>query len=358
MNTGIVRIGGVEIGSDRPVAIQSMTKTDTRDVAATVCQINELAAAGCEIVRVSVADMEAAHAVGEIRRAVKIPLAADIHFDYRLALESIRQGVDKVRINPGNIGDRLRVKQVADAARERGIPIRIGVNGGSLDAVLFHKYGGVTAEALVESAVDQADMLSMCGFNDIVVSIKTSDVYLTVEACRLFHEKKTGIPQHIGITEAGAVISGLVKSTVGMYELLSSGIGDTIRISLSGDPVGEVIAAKTLLQTMAGANIGKIRQTGGVELISCPTCGRCRINITGIINEIERRTSMIHTNRHIKVAVMGCAVNGPGESRGADVGITGGDGKALLFKKGVPQYQVPESDLVETLIKEIHTLII
>ena len=348
--TNKILIGNVAIGAGSPIAIQSMTNTDTRDAKATVNQIFELRDAGCDIVRVSIADMESARVIGEIRRAIDIPLVADIHFDHRLALECIRQGVDKIRINPGNIGDRARVKQVADAARERNIPIRIGVNGGSLDRELIKKYGNATAEALVESAVMQAESLNMCGFYNIVVSIKSSDVFLTVEACRRFHEKNTGIPQHIGITETGTLTSGLVKSTIGIYELLRSGIGDTIRVSLTGDPTEEVIAAKTLLRTMGKASNAA---RGGVELISCPTCGRCRIDLIGAANEIERRIRMIKTDKHIKAAVMGCSVNGPGEARGADVGIAGGNGKAVLFKHGVPLYQVPESDLADTLINEI-----
>ena len=395
-STNIINIGGVEIGADRRIAVQSMTKTDTRDVAATAAQIRALADVGCDIVRMSVLDMAAATAIGEIRRAlaeetgagigagvgagtragtgaVGVPLVADIHFDHRLALESIRQGVDKVRINPGNIGDRSRVKEVADAARERGVPIRIGVNGGSLDRELARKYGGVTAEALVESALTQAEVLNMCGFYDIVVSIKSSDVFLTVEACRLFHSKKTGIPQHIGITEAGTATSGIVKSTIGLYDMLREGIGDTLRISLTGDPVEEVIAAKTLMQTLGQANIGRTggsggfgegvgahgggARIGGIELISCPTCGRCKTDITGFINEIERRLHGIRTDKHIKVAVMGCAVNGPGEARGADVGVAGGDGRALIFKHGEPLYQVPESELVDALFRELMSIV-
>ncbi|MCL2060754.1 MAG: (E)-4-hydroxy-3-methylbut-2-enyl-diphosphate synthase [Oscillospiraceae bacterium] len=378
INTNIVKIGDIEIGADRRIAVQSMTKTDTRDAAATAEQIRELALAGCDIVRMSVPDMAAAAAVGPIRRmageggAPSVPLVADIHFDHRLALESIRQGIDKVRINPGNIGDRSRVKEVADAARERRVPIRIGVNGGSLDKELLGKYGGVTAEALVESAIMQADALNMCGFYDIVVSIKASDVFLTVEACRLFHSKNTGIPQHIGITEAGTATSGLVKSTIGLYDLLRDGIGDTLRISLTGDPVEEVIAAKTLLHTLGQAGIGRTGgrggasggeigesrgEYGGIELISCPTCARCKTDIVSKINGIERKLHSIKTGKHIKVAVMGCAVNGPGEARGADVGVAGGDGKALIFKHGEPQYQVPESEIADALFKELMSIV-
>ena len=350
--TNIVKIGSIEIGAGRPIAIQSMTKTDTRDIAATINQIRELKTIGCDIIRMAIVDMEAAAAVGEIRRAIgtETPLVADIHFDYRLALECIRQGIDKIRINPGNIGDRDRVRQVAAAAKERGVPIRIGVNGGSLDKALLRKYGGAaTAEALVESAVEQADVLNMCGFYDIVVSLKSSDVFLTVEACRLFHKQNTGIPQHIGITETGTIISGLVKSTIGLYELLRDGIGDTLRISLTGDPVDEVIAAKTLMQTLTG--------NGGIDLISCPTCGRCKLNIADIINKLERRLQGIRTDKHITVAVMGCAVNGPGEARRADIGVAGGDGRAMLFKFGEPQYYISESTLADTLINEIMTYV-
>ena len=357
--TNTVRIGDVEIGARNPVAIQSMTNTDTRDAASTLAQIHELKSAGCDIVRVAVPDMAAAAAIGEIRRsAAGIPLVADIHFDYRLALECIRQGIDKIRINPGNIGDRQRVKQVADAARERGIPIRIGVNGGSLSKEIMQKYGAVTTEALVASALAQAEELNACGFYDIVVSIKASDVFLTVDACRLFDQKNTGIPQHIGITESGTVAAGLVKSTIGLCDLLRDGIGDTVRISLTGDPADEVVAARTLLRTIGGSGHGRYGNarpypSKGVELVSCPTCGRCRIDVIRVAREVERQTSGIQTGRNIKVAIMGCAVNGPGEARDADIGIAGGDGKALLFKHGEPQYQVPEPDLVSTLMKEI-----
>ena len=353
--TNLIRIGAVEIGAGRPVAIQSMTITDTRDAVATVNQIRELTETGCDIVRVSVPDMEAARAISDIRRAIDIPLVADIHFDYRLALECMRRGADKIRINPGNIGDRTRVKQVADAAKEHQIPIRIGVNGGSLSKESLMKYGGVTPDALVESAVTQAELLNLFGFYDIVVSIKASDVFLTVEACKKFHEKGTGIPQHIGITEAGTLTSGLVKSTIGIYELLRSGVGDTIRISLTGDPVEEVVAAKTLLNAMHIEG----RAQGGIELISCPKCGRCTIDLIGIAKEIECRIYKIKTDKHFKVAVMGCVVNGPGEAREADVGIAGGGNKkALLFKRGKPQYQVPESEISDILMKEILSMVI
>jgi len=359
--TNIVKIGAVEIGGGRPVAVQSMTNTDTRDVASTVKQIRELEDAGCDIVRFAVPDMEAAAAAGEIRRGVSAPLVADIHFDYRLALECIRQGIDKVRINPGNIGDRSRVKAVADAARERGIPIRIGVNGGSLDKDMLEKYGKITPEALAESALSQAEILNMCGFYDIVVSIKSSDVFMTVEACRLFDEKKTGIPQHIGVTESGTATPGLVKSAIGIYELLRLGIGDTARVSLTSDPIDEVIAAKAILRTFnemngGGGVDGAGSGAPGIEIISCPTCGRCRIDLIGAAKEIERRICKIKTGRHIKVAVMGCAVNGPGEARGADIGIAGGDGDALLFKRGKPLRKIAESDIVDALIKEIQSI--
>ena len=351
-STRLIKIGAVEIGAGRPIAVQSMTKTDTRDVQSTVRQIRELQDVGCDIVRLSVVDMEAARAFGEIRKAVDAPLVADIHFDYRLALESIRQGADKVRINPGNIGDSERVRQVAEAAGERGIPIRIGVNGGSLERELLVKYGGVTAEALVESAVFQLELLNIFGFYDTVISIKASDVQLTVDACRLFDSKKTGVPQHIGITEAGTPVTGIVKSTVGLYELLREGIGDTIRYSLTGDPIDEVIAARTLLQTLE-----KDGCSGGVELVSCPTCGRCRVDMVDFVRGIERHIYNIKTNRHIKIAIMGCAVNGPGEARGADIGAAFGDGRAALFKHGKILYHVPMPELAETLLKEIEQLL-
>jgi len=364
-NTYQVNIGDVSIGAENPVAIQSMTKTDTRDVASTVAQIRELAESGCDIIRLAVNDMEAAAAIGEIRReAAGVPLVADIHFDYRLALESIRQGIDKVRINPGNIGDRSRVMRVAESAKERGVPIRIGVNGGSLERALLDKHGGVTAAALVESAINQAEELNLCGFYDIVVSIKTSDVFLTVEACRLFDEKNTGIPQHIGVTEAGTPVAGLVKSTIGLYDLLRGGIGDTLRVSLTGNPIDEVAAARTLLQTLTNDKNNPHIRTGGlsghdrgIELISCPTCGRCNTDLMGITREIERRIQKIRTGGHIKVAVMGCAVNGPGEAKSADLGVACGDGTALLFKRGERLYNVPERDIIGALIKELAPLL-
>lgn len=360
MLTKLIRIGDVEIGAGKPLAIQSMTNTDTRDVMATARQIAELRDTGCDIVRFAVPDMEAARAIGAIRKAAAgVPLVADIHFDYRLALESIRQGIDKVRINPGNIGDRSRVKMVADAARERGIPIRIGVNGGSVGKQILAKYGKVTADALVESAVNQAEELNLCGFYDIIVSIKASDVFMTVDACTKFDKVGSGIPQHIGITEAGTRTPGLVKSTIGIYELLRAGIGDTFRFSLTGDPIEEVVAAKALIQALRGGGINDraINARGGVELISCPTCGRCRFDMARIAEEVERRVRTVHTDRHIKAAVMGCEVNGPGEARDADVGIAGGDGGGLLFKHGKPMYRAPESELIDALMKEIDSLI-
>ena len=347
--TNLIRIGNVEIGAGRPVAIQSMTTSDTRDAEATIGQLRALREAGCDIARVAIPDMEAARAFGGIRGSAGMPLVADIHFDYRLALECIRQGADKVRINPGNIGGRDRVKQVADTAKERGIPIRIGVNGGSLEKTLLEKYGGVTADALCESAVNQAEMLNMCGFYDIVVSIKSSDVFLTVDACRLFDEKRTGIPQHIGLTESGALIAGLVKSTIALYELLRRGIGDTLRVSLTGDHVEEVVAAKALLRALGRA--------AGVEIISCPTCGRCKVDMIPIVKDVERRILGIKTDRRIKAAIMGCAVNGPGEARDADVGAACGAGKALLFKRGEPLYQVPQEQIADALLREIESII-
>ena len=348
--TNLIRIGGVEIGAGRPVAIQSMTTTDTRDVASTVSQIKRLQEAGCEIARIAVPDMEAAAATAKIRRSIDIPLVADIHFDYRLALECIRLGIDKVRINPGNIGDRSRVKQVADAARERGVPIRIGVNGGSLDRELLRKYGRVTAESLCESAVNQADMLNMCGFYDVVVSIKASGVFMTVDACLLFDARRTGIPQHVGLTESGTPTAGLVKSTITLYELLRQGVGDTLRVSLTGDHVEEVIAAKTLLRTLG-------RHENGIEIVSCPTCGRCKVDLVSVVRDVERVVSRIKTDKYIKVAIMGCAVNGPGEARDADVGVACGDGRALLFKHGEKMYPIPPPELAATLLHEITALL-
>ena len=341
-----INIGGVKIGGDNPIAIQSMCNTDTRDVKATVDQIKRLEKAGCEIIRVAVPDMEAAECIRDIKKSIDIPLVADIHFDYRLALRCMENGIDKIRINPGNIGSADRVKQVADMAKRNGIPIRIGVNSGSLEKNLVEKYGGVTPQGLVESALGHIKLLEEKDFYDIAVSIKASNVPFSVEVYELLSDT-VDYPLHVGITEAGTVWGGTVKSAVGIGAILSRGIGDTIRVSLTGDPVEEIYAAKEILKSL------ELRKFG-VEFISCPTCGRTSIDLIKIANEVEERVRNIDKN--IKVAVMGCAVNGPGEAREADIGIAGGHGEGLIFKKGQILRKVPEDRLVEELLKEIELL--
>ena len=342
----IVNIGGVKIGGDNPVAIQSMCNTDTRDVKATVNQIHELENAGCEIIRVAVPDMVAAKAVADIKKQIHISLVVDIHFDYRLALECMKNGADKVRINPGNIGDRDRVKQVVEMAKEREIPIRIGVNGGSLERELLQKYGGVTADALVESAMGHVAILDELNFNNVVVSIKISDVPKMLCAYRKFNEI-SDIPLHIGVTESGTLKGGTVKSAVGIGALLAEGIGDTMRVSLTANPVEEIYAAYDIQKVLG------MRKTGA-EIVSCPTCGRTQLDLISIANEVEKRAANI--DKPIKIAVMGCAVNGPGEAREADIGIAGGKGEGLIFKKGEIIKKVPQDSLVDELMKEIETL--
>lgn len=342
----IVNIGGVKIGGDNPVAIQSMCNTDTRDVKATVNQIHELENTGCEIIRVAVPDMVAAKAVADIKKQIHIPLVVDIHFDYRLALECMKNGADKVRINPGNIGDRDRVKQVVEMAKEREIPIRIGVNGGSLERELLQKYGGVTADALVESAMGHVEILDELNFNNVVVSIKISDVPKMLCAYRKFNEI-SDIPLHIGVTESGTLKGGTIKSAVGIGALLAEGIGDTMRVSLTANPVEEIYAAYDIQKVLG------MRKTGA-EIVSCPTCGRTQLDLISIANEVEKRAANI--DKPIKIAVMGCAVNGPGEAREADIGIAGGKGEGLIFKKGEIIKKVPQDRLVDELMKEIETL--
>lgn len=341
-----VNAGGVKIGGGNRISIQSMCNTDTRDSKATVAQIIRLEEAGCEIIRVAVPDMEAAEAIAEIKRNIHIPLVADIHFDYRLALKCIENGIDKVRINPGNIGSRDRVKLVADAAKAAGIPIRIGVNGGSLERRLVEKYGGATADALVESALGHVEILDDVNFNDIVVSIKVSNVPVMLDAYRKFSEC-SDIPLHVGVTESGTERMGTIKSSIGIGALLSEGIGDTIRVSLTADPVREVYAAKDILRILG-------ERERGIEFVSCPTCGRTQIDLISIANEVESRLANVEKN--IKVAVMGCVVNGPGEARDADIGIAGGNGEGLIFKKGEIIRKVPENDIVDELIKEIEKI--
>lgn len=341
-----IMVGKVPVGGGAPVTIQSMCNTRTNDVRATVRQIAELAAAGCQIIRVAVPDLAAAQAIGEIKKYSPIPLVVDIHFDYRLALECVEQGCDAVRINPGNIGSPERVRAVADACRERGIPIRIGVNGGSLEKELLEKYGGVTPEALVESAFGHIRLLEGCGFQDICVSLKSSSVPVTMKAYELM-ARESDYPLHIGVTETGTPKMGILKSAIGIGGLLALGIGDTMRVSLSADPVEEVYAAKDILKA-AGL------RRDGPELISCPTCGRTQINLIALANEVEERLKAV--DKPITVAVMGCVVNGPGEARAADVGIAGGVGEGLLFKKGEIVKKVPQEALVDELFGLIESL--
>lgn len=341
-----MNIGGVVIGGGAPVAIQSMCSTATEDVAATVAQILRLEQAGCQIIRVAVPTMEAAAAIGAIKKVIHIPLVADIHFDYRLALRCAAEGVDKIRINPGNIGSHERVRAVAETCREHRIPIRIGVNGGSLEKPLLAKYGGVTAQALVDSAMGHVQLLNDCGFDDICLSVKCSHVPTNMAAYSLL-SRETDYPLHLGVTEAGTPEMGVLKSAIGIGGLLCQGVGDTIRVSLTADPVEEVIAAKKILQA---AGIRK----SGPDLISCPTCGRTKYDMIPIAREVERRLQ--GCTKPITVAVMGCAVNGPGEARSADVGIAGGDGEGLLFRKGEILYKVPQDKLVDALMAEIERL--
>ena len=341
-----MNIGGVTIGGGAAVAIQSMCSTRTEDVAATVAQILRLEQAGCEIVRVAVPTMEAAQAIGQIKKAIHIPLVADIHFDYRLALQCAAEGVDKIRINPGNIGSQERVRAVAEACRLHHIPIRIGVNGGSLEKPLLEQYGGVTAQALVDSAMGHVRLLNDCGFDDICLSVKCSHVPTNMQAYTLL-SRQTDYPLHLGVTEAGTPEMGVLKSAIGIGGLLCQGIGDTIRVSLTADPVEEVVAAKRILQAID-------MRRSGPNLISCPTCGRTKYDMIPIAREVERR--LRDCTKPITVAVMGCAVNGPGEARNADVGIAGGDGEGLLFRKGEILYKVPQEHLVDALMAEIEKL--
>ncbi len=338
-----IRVGDIFVGGDSPISVQSMTNTDTRDIKATADQIKSLEAAGCDIVRLAILDNEAATAIGEIKKLVKIPLVADIHYDYRLAVECMKNGVDKIRLNPGNIGGNDRVKIVAGMAKERGIPIRIGVNSGSVEKGILDKFGGVTAEGMVESALAHVAMLENVDFNDIAISIKASSVPMTIAAYRLLSEK-CSYPLHVGVTEAGTVYKGTIKSAVGIGCLLAEGIGDTIRVSLTGDPVEEIKAGKQILKSL-----GLLRE--GIEIVSCPTCGRTQVNLIDIANSIEPLLEKMDKN--IKVAIMGCAVNGPGEAKDADIGIAGGVNEVLLFKKGRIIRKIPQENVVEELLKEI-----
>jgi len=345
-DTKKVNIGGVVIGGGSPIAIQSMCNTRTGDVKATAAQILALQQAGCDIVRVAVPDMTAAMALSEIKKQISIPLVADIHFDYRLAIAAIEHGADKIRINPGNIGSRDNVKAVVDAARERSIPIRVGVNSGSLEKSILEKYGHVTAEGIVESALDKVHIVEDLGYDNIVISIKSSDVPMCIRAHELI-SSQTQYPLHVGITEAGTLYSGTVKSSVGLGIILNEGIGDTIRVSLTADPVEEVICARRILKTL-----GLI--SGGIEVVSCPTCGRTQIDLIGLADKVTRLAEGYDLD--IKVAVMGCVVNGPGEAREADLGIAGGNGEGLLFRKGEIIQKLPEDRLMEALKQELDEL--
>ena len=342
-DTKVVKIGDRIIGGKNPILIQSMTNTKTEDVKATVEQINRLAAAGCDIIRCAVPTMEAAEALTEIKKQIAIPLVADIHFDYRLAIAAMEHGADKIRINPGNIGSKERVQAVVDVAKERNIPIRVGVNSGSLEKDLVEKYHGVTAEGIVESALDKVHLIEDMGYDNLVISIKSSDVMMCVKAHELIAEQ-TNHPLHVGITEAGTIISGNIKSSIGLGLILNQGIGDTIRVSLTGDPLEEIKSAKLILRTLG-------LRKGGIEVVSCPTCGRTRINLIELANQVEDMVADIPLD--IKVAVMGCVVNGPGEAREADIGIAGGVGEGLIIKHGQIDRKVPENQLLSELRKEL-----
>ena len=341
--TKVVQIGNCKIGGGNPVAIQSMTNTKTEDVEATVAQILALEAAGCDIIRCAVPTMEAAEALTEIKKRIHIPLVADIHFDYRLAIAAIEHGADKIRINPGNIGDVSRVREVVEKAKEYNVPIRVGVNSGSLEKHLVEKYGGVTAEGIVESALDKVHMIEELGYDNLVVSIKSSDVMMCVKAHELIAEQ-CPYPLHVGITESGTILSGNIKSSVGLGIILYEGIGDTIRVSLTGDPLEEIKSAKLILKTLG-------LRKGGIEVVSCPTCGRTKIDLIGLANQVENMVADIPLD--IKVAVMGCVVNGPGEAKEADIGIAGGIGEGLLIKKGEIVKKVKEEELLDTLRNEL-----
>ena len=346
-STKPVQIGSRVIGGGNPVLIQSMCNTKTEDSASTIAQILELERAGCDIIRVAVPTMEAAESLKTIKKAIHIPLVADIHFDYRLAIAAIECGADKIRINPGNIGSEERVQAVVDKAKEYGVPIRVGVNSGSLEKHLIEKYGGVTAEGIVESALDKAALIERMGYDNLVLSIKSSDVMMCVKAHELI-AKKTPYPLHVGITEAGTILSGHIKSAIGLGLILNQGIGDTIRVSLTGNPVEEVKSAKLILKTLG-------LRTGGVEVVSCPTCGRTQIDLIGLANQVE--TMVQEYPLDIKVAVMGCVVNGPGEAREADLGIAGGIGEGLLIKKGEVIRKVPEAELLNALKAELDQML-
>lgn len=342
-NTKVIQIGDRKIGGGNPILIQSMTNTKTEDVEATVAQILRLEKAGCEIIRCTVPTLEAAKAIAEIKKQIHIPLVADIHFDYKMALAAIEYGADKIRINPGNIGGEDRVRAVVEAAKAKNIPIRVGVNSGSLEKNLVEKYGGVTAEGIVESALDKVRMIEACDYRNIVISIKSSDVLMCVKAHELL-AGKTEYPLHVGITESGTVQSGNIKSAIGLGLILNQGIGDTIRVSLTGDPVEEIKSAKLILRTLG-------LRKGGIEVVSCPTCGRTQIDLIGLATKVEKLVEDYPLD--IKVAVMGCVVNGPGEAREADLGVAGGIGEGLLIRKGEVIRKIPEDQLLQALKEEL-----
>lgn len=342
--TKVINIGNVKIGGGNPILIQSMTNTDTADIKATVEQIKRLEEAGCQIIRSTANNEASARAFHEIKKHINIPIVADIHFDYRMAILAMESGADKIRINPGNIGGEENLKKVVDVAKSKNIPIRVGVNSGSLEKEIVAKYGGVTAEGIVESALDKVSMIERCDYDNMVISIKSSDVMMCVNAHDIIAQK-TKYPIHVGITESGTVYRGNIKSAVGLGIILAKGIGDTIRVSLTGDPVEEIISAKTILRTLNLRN-------DGIELISCPTCGRTGIDLIGLAGQVENLIQN-YDNLGIKVAVMGCAVNGPGEAREADLGVAGGDGEGLLFKRGVIIKKLPQEQLLDALKWEL-----
>ena len=343
MKTREIHIGNRVIGGGNPILIQSMTNTKTEDVKGTVAQINALASAGCDIIRCAVPTIEAAAALKEIKQNISIPIVADIHFDYKLAIAAMENGADKIRINPGNIGSVERVQAVVDVAKEKNIPIRVGVNSGSLEKHLVEKYNGVTADGIVESALDKVQLIESMGYDNLVISIKSSDVLMCVKAHELISQK-TNYPLHVGITEAGTLISGNIKSSIGLGLILSQGIGDTIRVSLTGDPLEEIKSAKLILRTLG-------LRKGGIEVVSCPTCGRTKIDLIGLANQVETMVSAYPLD--IKVAVMGCVVNGPGEAKEADIGIAGGIGEGLIIKHGEVYKKVPEDELLSALKYEL-----
>jgi len=348
-NTRQIELGGIKIGGGAPITVQSMTKTDTRDIPGTVAQIKSLEKAGCDIVRLAVPDMDAAKSLGEIKKQTNIPIISDIHFDYKLALEAVKQGVDGMRINPGNIGSKYRIKAVVDAVRERGIPIRIGVNSGSLEKDILKKHGSPTAEALAESAFRHVEILEDLDFRDIKISVKSTDVKKMIASYRILAER-CEYPLHLGVTEAGTYEMGTIKSSIGIGTLLAEGIGDTIRVSLTGDPVDEIIVGFNILRSLG-------LRRNGIELISCPGCGRLEIDLMKLVKDVEDRITDINLPRPIKVAILGCVVNGPGEASEADIGIAGGKGKGMLYKDGKLVRSFKEDQIVDELVKELKTFV-